>query len=64
MTVLTFHRPLSPGCCLHTELKFLPIALGHLQIEAIRIVDVVSNDFVDIRDLPTIVAEELAEDSP
>lgn len=42
------------------ELRFLPLALGHLQIEAVRVVDVVSNDFVDIRDLPNIVAEAKA----
>lgn len=61
--MLTFHRPLGPGCCLHTQLKFLPIALGHLQIEAVRVVDVVSNDVVDVRDLPDIVAEAQGDDS-
>lgn len=48
--------PLSPDSCAHTELNFLPLALGHLQIEAVRVVDVISNDFIDIRDLPDIVA--------
>lgn len=45
------------------ELKFLPLALGHLQIiEAVRVVDVISNDFVDVRDLPDIVAEAQADE--
>lgn len=55
--------PLSPHSCLHTELKFLPLALGHLQIEAVRVVDVVSNDFIDVRDLPDVVAEAQADDA-
>ena len=63
-TDLTFHRPLIPDSCFHTELKFLPLALGHLQIEAVRVVDVVSNDYVDVRDLPDIVANAQADDSP
>lgn len=61
--ILTFHRPLSPDSCLHTELKFLPLALGHLQIEAVRVVDVISNDFIDVRDLPDVVAEAQADDA-
>ena len=62
-TLLTFERPLNPDCCLHTELNFLPLALGHLQIEAVRVIDVASNDFVDVRDLPNIVAEVQADDT-
>lgn len=31
---------------------------GYVQIEAIRVVDVVSNDTVDIRDLPDIIVED------
>ena len=62
-TILTFDRPLNPDCCVHTELRLLPMAVGHLQIEAVRVVDVVSNDFVDVRDLPDIVAEAQADDT-
>ncbi len=39
------------------------MALGHLQIKAVRVVDVVSNDFVDVRDLPNIVAEAHVDDN-
>ena len=31
-------------------------------MEAVRVVDVVSNDFVDVCDLPDIVAEAQADD--
>ncbi|KAL8901009.1 MAG: hypothetical protein Q9207_005415 [Kuettlingeria erythrocarpa] len=49
---------LNPGFCHNTELKFLPLAKGILHIEAVRVVDLVENRSVDIRDLPEIVAEE------
>ena len=51
------NRPLQTDSCLNTELQFLPLAQGYLQIEAVRAVDVISNDSIDIRDLPDIVAE-------
>lgn len=50
--------PLNPGSCVDTNLEFMPLAKGFLQIEAVRIVDVISGDGVDIRDLPDIVAED------
>lgn len=37
---------------------FLPLTKGYLQVEAVRITDIGSNESVDIRDLPDIVAEE------
>ncbi|RCI15457.1 hypothetical protein L249_3575 [Ophiocordyceps polyrhachis-furcata BCC 54312] len=49
--------PLSPGACHVVELQFLALREGVLGIEAIRIVDVNSQEHVDIRDLPTIVVE-------
>ncbi|KAL8715255.1 MAG: hypothetical protein Q9220_001213 [cf. Caloplaca sp. 1 TL-2023] len=49
---------LNPGFCHNTELKFLPLVKGILHIEAVRIVDIATNESVDIRDLPEIVAEE------
>ncbi|KAL8938899.1 MAG: hypothetical protein Q9216_003643 [Gyalolechia sp. 2 TL-2023] len=49
---------LNPGFCHNTELKFLPLAKGILHIEAVRVVDLVENKSVDVRDLPEIVAEE------
>lgn len=53
---------LNPGFCHNTELKFLPLAKGILHIEAVRVVDLVENKSIDVRDLPEIVAEERALD--
>ncbi|KAL8949310.1 MAG: hypothetical protein Q9222_004566 [Ikaeria aurantiellina] len=53
---------LNPGFCHNTELKFLPLAKGILHIEAVRIVDIATNESIDIRDLPEIVAEERVSD--
>lgn len=44
------------------ELKFLPLARGVLHIEAVRVVDLVENKSIDVRDLPEIVAEERSTD--
>ena len=55
---LTKLRPLHPGACHTTELKFLPLAKGLLQLEAVRFVDVESGDMVDVRNLPDVVAME------
>ncbi|KAL8665447.1 MAG: hypothetical protein Q9168_007693 [Polycauliona sp. 1 TL-2023] len=52
---------LNPGFCQNTELKFLPLAKGILRLEMVRVVDVVTNETIDIRDLPEIVAEERDE---
>jgi hypothetical protein len=51
------NRPLQPDSCLGTELTLLPLAQGYLQIEAVRVTDVMSNDSIDVKDLPDIVAE-------
>ncbi|MCJ1400170.1 hypothetical protein MMC11_003374 [Xylographa trunciseda] len=48
--------PLSPGSCYFTEVKFLPLARGFLFVETVRIIDVTTNETVDIRDLPDIHA--------
>ena len=50
--------PLNPGSCVDAKLEFMPLAKGVLHIEAVRVVDVVSGDTVDVRDLPDIVAED------
>ncbi|KAL9037684.1 MAG: hypothetical protein Q9214_005589 [Letrouitia sp. 1 TL-2023] len=49
---------LNPGFCHNAELKFLPLASGILHIEAIRVIDLVANESIDVRDLPEIVADE------
>ncbi|MCJ1284750.1 hypothetical protein MMC26_004086 [Xylographa opegraphella] len=48
--------PLSPGSCYVTEVKFLPLARGFLHVETARIVDLSTNESMDIRDLPDIHA--------
>ncbi|RDA87888.1 hypothetical protein CP532_1724 [Ophiocordyceps camponoti-leonardi (nom. inval.)] len=49
--------PLAPGACHVVELHFLALREGVVGVEAVRIVDVNSQEHVDIRDLPTIVVE-------
>ncbi len=56
------HRLLNPGFCRTTELKFLPLAIGILAVEAVRVIDLATNDSIDIRDLPDIVAQERLSD--
>ena len=53
-------RLLKPDSCISTELRFVPLAQGHLHIDAVRVMDVVANESVDIRDLPDIVVDETA----
>ncbi|KAI9722360.1 MAG: hypothetical protein M1812_001832 [Candelaria pacifica] len=48
--------PLAPSACHTADLKFLALAKGVLHIEAVRIVDVSTNEATDIQDLPSIVA--------
>lgn len=49
--------PLAPGSCHVVELQFVAMKEGIVGIEAIRVVDLATNDHVDIRDLPTIMVE-------
>ncbi|KAI4164076.1 MAG: hypothetical protein LQ342_002312 [Letrouitia transgressa] len=49
---------LNPGFCHNAELKFLPLASGVLHIETIRVIDLVANESIDVRDLPEIVADD------
>ncbi|KAL8804395.1 MAG: hypothetical protein Q9182_002590 [Xanthomendoza sp. 2 TL-2023] len=39
-----------------------PVQIGILNVEAIRVIDVLTNESIDIRDLPEIVAEERVSD--
>lgn len=57
-----FCRPLIPGSCYNADLRFLPLAKGVLSLEAVRVTDVMSNESIDVRDLPDIVAAEWAID--
>ncbi|RYN38835.1 hypothetical protein AA0119_g8290 [Alternaria tenuissima] len=47
---------LSPGSCYTADLKFLALSAGVLSVESIRVVDLVTNEAVDIRELPSVVA--------
>ncbi|KAI1632774.1 TRAPP trafficking subunit Trs65-domain-containing protein [Biscogniauxia mediterranea] len=49
--------PLAPGACHVTELKFMALKEGFVNIEAVRIIDLGSNEHVDIRELPSVVIE-------
>ncbi|EAW07805.1 TRAPP trafficking subunit Trs65 domain-containing protein [Aspergillus clavatus NRRL 1] len=48
--------PLLPGTCYSTELKLLPLAVGPLHLEAVRLVDADTSETTDIRELPDIIA--------
>ncbi|KAL2832119.1 TRAPP trafficking subunit Trs65-domain-containing protein [Aspergillus cavernicola] len=48
--------PLLPGTCYSTELKFLPLAVGSLRLESVRLIDVNTNETTDIRDVPDILS--------
>jgi hypothetical protein len=50
--------PLLSGTCHSTELKLLPLIAGPLYLEAVRLVDLNTNETTDIRDLPDILASE------
>lgn len=50
--------PLPAGACHSVELKFLALKAGIVSVEAVRVVDLASNEHVDIRDLPTTIVEE------
>lgn len=50
--------PLLPGTCHSTDIKLLPLATGPLHLEAVRLVDVNTNETTDIRDLPDILADD------
>jgi len=47
--------PLSPLACYEVELKFRALKVGVLGVEAVRVVDMGSNEHVDVKDLPSVV---------
>ncbi|TAQ88495.1 hypothetical protein B7494_g3197 [Chlorociboria aeruginascens] len=47
--------PLAPSACYEVELKFMALKAGVLGIEAVRVVDLATQEHVDIKDLPSIV---------
>lgn len=52
--------PLAPGACHVVELQFLALQEGVVGLEAMRVVDLGSQEHVDIRDLPTMLVEGVA----
>lgn len=52
--------PLAPGSCHVVELEFLALKEGLVGVEAIRVVDLGTQEHVDIRDLPTTFVEPAA----
>lgn len=52
--------PLAPGACHVAELQFLALQEGIVGMEAIRVVDLGSQEHVDIRELPTMIVEPAA----
>ncbi|KAF5970763.1 TRAPP trafficking subunit trs65 domain-containing protein [Fusarium coicis] len=52
--------PLAPGACHVVELQFLALQEGVVGLEAVRVVDLGSQEHVDIRDLPTMLVEPAA----
>ncbi|KAL3460700.1 TRAPP trafficking subunit Trs65-domain-containing protein [Aspergillus heterothallicus] len=48
--------PLAPGTCFATELRFLPLVVGFLRLESVRLIDASSGESTDVRDLPDILS--------
>lgn len=58
---------MQPGYCYNAELILLPLASGYLQIEALRIIDVMTHEAIDMRDLPDVMVYDRvakSEESP
>jgi hypothetical protein len=51
---MTSHLP--AGGCYTAELRFLALSSGALNVEALRVVDLATQEVADIRELPSIVA--------
>lgn len=49
--------PLAPGSCHAVDLRFLALRPGVHSLDAVRVVDVGSNEHVDVRELPVVVVE-------
>lgn len=51
--------PLSPSACYEVELEFMALRAGIVDVEAVRVVDLGSQEHVDIKDLPSIIVSPL-----
>ncbi|UZP44358.1 hypothetical protein NXS19_012170 [Fusarium pseudograminearum] len=59
-SVFMHYRKTPPGACHVVELQFLALQEGVVGLEAMRVVDLGSQEHVDIRDLPTMLVEGVA----
>jgi hypothetical protein len=50
-------RPLGPSVCFSAQLVFLPLTVGILHLEALRLIDLATQLSVDIKELPDIMVE-------
>ena len=56
--LLTDTSHLAPGACYTADLKLLALSTGILSVDAVRVVDLATNETSDVRDLPTVVVVE------
>lgn len=49
--------PLAPNACAVVELRFLALREGIVGVEAVRVIDLGSQEHVDVRELPVVVVE-------
>ncbi|TKW53179.1 hypothetical protein CTA1_12931 [Colletotrichum tanaceti] len=61
LTADTRVGPLAPGACHVVDLRFLPLKEGLVNIEAVRVIDLGSQEHVDVRDLPIMFVEKRPE---
>ncbi|KAK2065334.1 hypothetical protein LY76DRAFT_559232 [Colletotrichum caudatum] len=62
LTADTRVGPLAPGACHVVDLQFLPLKEGLVSIEAVRVIDLGSQEHVDVRDLPVMYVEKRPEE--
>jgi hypothetical protein len=53
--------PLAPSACYEVELKFMALKVGIVGVGAVRVVDLATQEHVDIKDLPTILVSPKAD---
>ena len=59
---LTNYRILASGSCHNAQFKLVALVEGHLQIVAVRVTDADTKNFVDVKTLPDIIAEQKSEE--
>ena len=52
------YRPLPASACFETEIKFLPLAAGVLLMDSLRLIDLNTQEAIDTKYVPDIVAVE------